>query len=114
MLASGRDGRIACRDAKNDLTCGHDQSCRIRARSGTEPVRLWIDGQPIIDNWTAHSVTSNVGTVTLNAGYHPIKLEYFEMTTTAVIKLFWKRPKDWRAKIIPQNFFVSEERYLPK
>ena len=53
-------------------------------------IRLWIDNQLIINNWTLHGVTENSGTVSLNSGQaHDIKLEYFEATGNATARLLW-------------------------
>lgn len=57
-------------------------------------VRLWIDGNLVIDNWTAHAPTLNTsGAVTFVAGRrYDIRLEYQELTAGAVIQLKWKVP----------------------
>ena len=53
-------------------------------------VRLWIDGQPIIDDWTDHQVAEDVGTANLVAGQlHTIRLDFHENLENAVIKLAW-------------------------
>src|SRR5262249_41141772 len=41
-------------------------------------VRLYVDGQLKIDQWTAHAPTTYTADVFLSAGNHEIKLEYFE------------------------------------
>jgi hypothetical protein len=52
--------------------------------------RLWVNGQLIIDDWTGHAPTENSGTITLTAGQnYEVKLEYYDSTFTAVIKLSW-------------------------
>lgn len=56
-------------------------------------VRLWVNGQPIIDNWPAHTATTNKGTIALNANQkYAIKLEYYDNTGTSQIKLLWSSP----------------------
>lgn len=59
-------------------------------------VRLWVNGVQIINNWTGHVITSDTsGAVSLTAGVkYPVVLEYFELSTDAVIQLFWKKPSD--------------------
>ena len=42
-------------------------------------VRLFVNGQRIIDNWTRHAETLNTGTVTLTAGQKAnVTMEFFE------------------------------------
>ncbi len=56
-------------------------------------VRLWIDGQQLINNWTRHSLTTNSGKITLAAGRrYDVRLEYFEHTGNASINLSWTAP----------------------
>jgi hypothetical protein len=66
-------------------------------------VRLWIDDQLIIENWTVHAPTENSATVTLQAGRkHNIRLDFFENAQGAVARLYWaspSRPKE----VIPQS-----------
>lgn len=56
-------------------------------------IRLWVNGNQIINNWTNHGPTENSATVALIAGQsYSIKLEYFENTGGAVAKLHWSSP----------------------
>jgi len=42
-------------------------------------VRLWVDGKLILENWTAHGDTENLGTIDLVAGqFYSIVLEYYQ------------------------------------
>ncbi|RYD82078.1 MAG: hypothetical protein EOP84_10005, partial [Verrucomicrobiaceae bacterium] len=42
-------------------------------------VRLSVDGQQVVDNWTDHSPTENSGTIALTAGQlYPLTMEYFQ------------------------------------
>jgi hypothetical protein len=55
-----------------------------------EGVRLWVNGQLIIDNWTPHSLATNSGTISLTAGtQYAIRVEYRELTGSATAKLSW-------------------------
>ncbi len=56
-------------------------------------VRLWVNGQLIIDNWTDHPPTGNQGTIYLVAGtQYEIELEYYEAGGGALISLQWQTP----------------------
>jgi alpha-tubulin suppressor-like RCC1 family protein len=53
-------------------------------------VRLWVNGQLLIDNWTLHGATENTATVALTAGTsYSIKMEYYENTGSATARLLW-------------------------
>jgi glucose/arabinose dehydrogenase len=53
-------------------------------------VRLRINGQSIIDNWTDHGPTENSGTIALAAGQPAdLVLEYYENSGGATISLSW-------------------------
>ena len=53
-------------------------------------VRLWVNGQLLIDNWTDHAPTENSGAITLSAGQrYDIRLEFYENGGGAVARLFW-------------------------
>jgi PKD repeat protein len=64
-------------------------------------VRLWVNGQKIVDNWTNHAATENGGTTTLQAGVkYTIVMEYYENQYDATAQLLWSSPS--RSKqIIP-------------
>jgi glucose/arabinose dehydrogenase len=56
-------------------------------------VRLWVNGNQVINNWTNHGPTENTATVALVAGQtYTIKLEYFENGGGAVARLHWSSP----------------------
>lgn len=64
-------------------------------------VRLWVNGQKVIDNWTQHAAVENSGTVTLAAGQkYAIKLEYYEASGSAVAQLSWSSSSQAK-QIIP-------------
>ncbi len=66
-------------------------------------VRLWINGQRVIDNWTLHGPTENSGTITLAAGQkYDVKMEFYENTGGAVAKLAWSSPSQTK-ETIPQS-----------
>jgi len=66
-------------------------------------VRLWVGGKQLVDNWTPHGTTEDWGTVTLEAGRrYDVKLEYFQASGGAVIRLLWSSPSEPRAAV-PSN-----------
>lgn len=50
-------------------------------------VRVFVDGQRVIDNWTVHGITMDVATVPLAAGPHTVRMEYFEAGGEALAQL---------------------------
>lgn len=53
-------------------------------------VRVWVNNQLIIDNWTDHGVTENSGQIALAAGdFYPIRVEYYDSRWDATIMLKW-------------------------
>lgn len=55
--------------------------------SSDDGVRLYIDNVRVINNWTYHSWTDDIGAKKLAAGNHVIKMEYFEYGGGAIAKL---------------------------
>jgi beta-glucosidase len=69
---------------------------------GNDGYRLYLDGRLIIDNWRKQSYGTRFANVTLRPGTtHALKLEYFESTGNARVKLVWDAgvSNDWSAKI---------------
>ncbi|MDE3091611.1 MAG: hypothetical protein KGJ80_19750, partial [Chloroflexota bacterium] len=52
-------------------------------------VRLWIDNRLVIDQWHDATPTSYSGDVTLGAGNHFVKMEYYQHSGTASAMLTW-------------------------
>lgn len=78
-----------------------------------ERVRLYVNGQLIIDNFEDHTLTEDSASITLEAGQkYDIKIEYVENTGEAAIKLLWSstsQPKE----VIPQNVLYPNPDALP-
>lgn len=69
-------------------------------------VRLWVDGKLMVDNWTDHGVTEDIGMITLDPNQlYDIKLEYYENTQGAVMQLRWSGPGVLPEIIPAQNLF---------
>ena len=71
--------------------------------TSNDGVRLWVNNQLLIDNWTAHSAKQNSGTIALQAGqWYTIKLEYYDGTGISVITLSYSSPSTPK-QIIPSD-----------
>jgi len=66
-------------------------------------VRLWVNNQQIVTNWTDHAPTENSGTIALTAGrWYEVKMEYYENGGGATAKLSWSSPSRPK-EIVPQS-----------
>jgi Ca2+-binding RTX toxin-like protein len=66
-------------------------------------VRLWVNDQLIVNNWTDHAATQNQGSLSLSAGQkYNIRMEYYEKGGGAVAQLSWSRPGQAK-QIIPTS-----------
>jgi len=65
-------------------------------------IRLLVDGQLLVENWTNHANTENKGTIDLVAGNtYSFVMEYYEDGGGAVAQLRWSSPRTPK-QIIPQ------------
>ena len=77
-------------------------------------VRLWVNGQQLINNWTDHGPMENSGTITLVAGQkYDVKMEYYENAGGAVAKLSWASPSTAKQIIPTTQLFPSTPGALP-
>jgi len=67
--------------------------------------KLWIDGQPVVDDDNLHSLRIRTGTVYLKKGAHAFKVEFFERDQGKGVEAEWQPPGGKRA-IIPAGQFV--------
>lgn len=58
-------------------------------------IRLFLDNNPIIDEWRDQAPTNYIKSVDIPAGLHEIKVEYYENSGGAVAKTSWN-------KVLPQ------------
>jgi hypothetical protein len=66
-------------------------------------IRLWVNGQLIIDHWAPQSPTAWSGSVPLQAGLlYSIEMDYFQAQGGAVAQLSWSSPSTVQV-IVPQS-----------
>lgn len=76
--------------------------------SSDDGVRLWVNNQLLIDNWTDHGVTNNSGTINLTASnYYDVRMEFYENGGSAVAKLLWSYPGQAQQVIPSGNLSVN-------
>ena len=70
-------------------------------------VRLWVNGQQIINNWSDHAPKEDSGTVALTAGQrYDIRMEFYEGDGTATARLLWSSASVPKA-VIPTSRLYS-------
>jgi len=73
--------------------------------STDDGVRLWVDGQQLIDAWVDQGTTEYRGTIDLIAGNtYNVVMEYYENTGGATAQLRWSSPSTPK-DLIPQAAF---------
>lgn len=57
-------------------------------------IRVWINGQLVVDDWIAHSSRERAGVpITLTAGQrYSLRVDFYETTKSAVARLLWSYP----------------------
>jgi len=73
-------------------------------------VRLWVDGQLIIDNWRDKIETEISSTMQLTGGEkYSIVMEYYEYIGEAAAKLMWSSASEPKGVIPKSNLFNSSD-----
>jgi hypothetical protein len=71
-------------------------------------VRLTVNGETVVDNYTDHAPTDNSGVITLQAGErYDIQLEFYENGGGAEIRLYWQYPGLTQRQIVPSNRLLN-------
>jgi autotransporter-associated beta strand protein len=67
-------------------------------------VRLWVNGQLLIDAWTSQSsVVTNIGSLTLNAQQlYNLRMDYAQGVSNGLVQLLWSSPST-ALSVIPQT-----------
>jgi glucose/arabinose dehydrogenase len=72
-------------------------------------VRLWVNGQLLVDNWTIHSPVENTGTIALVAGQkYSFRMEYYDNTGGATAQLMWSSPSTPEEPIPKTQFYPHQ------
>ena len=71
-------------------------------------VRLWVNGQLIINQWVDQGPTAHAGTIALVSGQKvTIKMEYYENGGGAVAQLLWSSANQ-PEEVVPQRFLFPQ------
>lgn len=90
-----------------------DQGTYLFKAYTDDGVRLWVDGQVLIDQWRDQSVVLNQQQATLSAGFHSLRMEYYDNIGNAVAMLWWERLSgptavSWRAEYYNNPWLVGD------
>ncbi len=87
---------------QGEIEAEYSQTYTFRT-TANDGVRLWVNGQLLIDHWTDHAVRQNQGKITLQAGeQYSIEMDYYEDSGRSVAKLSWSSPGH-QNQIIPSS-----------
>jgi hypothetical protein len=100
------DGEIAY-DLSNQVSARWTADLKITdadtytfVTNSDDGVRLWLDGERIINNWTDHGPTFDTSApMYLVPGLYSLQMEWYENTGGAVAQLFWQTPDRQRSII---------------
>jgi glucose/arabinose dehydrogenase len=71
-------------------------------------VRLWVNGQQLVNNWTDHGSTENSGTIALTGGQrYDIRMEFYENLGQAVARLSWSSASIAKAVVPTARLYPS-------
>ncbi|HYE98973.1 MAG TPA: PA14 domain-containing protein [Planctomycetota bacterium] len=76
--------------------------------SSDDGSKLWVHDKVVIDNSGAHAMDEDSGSVELKAGYHPIKVVYFENKEVEGVRLAWEYEGQEKQVVPPSAFFHDE------
>lgn len=78
---------------------------RLTSDDGSE---LVIDDQQVIDHDGLHGPTAKDGSITLTAGVHALRVNYFEATNGERLTLQWQKPGDTSFSVVPNTVLSTE------
>jgi hypothetical protein len=77
----------------------------LRADDG---LRLWVNGQLLVDQWKDQGTTEYAGSIALTAGQkYDIRVDYYDNSLSAVAQLSWSSATTPK-QIIPQAQLYSQ------
>ena len=88
----------------------YSQTYTFRATTD-DGVRLWVNGQKLIDKWVKRVATTDAASISLQAGQrYALVMEYYENTGSAVAKLEWSSASQPR-QVVPATSLGTTKVY---
>ena len=94
---------VDCFSVRWTTTTHFDQGSYTFSVTVDDGVRVWVDGDLIIDQWKVQSPTTYSAQKQLSAGKHVVQMAYFENTGSALAKLWWRQDATCPAPCPPVN-----------
>lgn len=91
--------------ANLDVPADGNYEFRLTSDDGS---RLVIDDAEVIDHDGLHEATPKEGTVALTAGFHDLRVEYFDNTNDNILKLEWRTPGTADFVVVPSSVLSTE------
>lgn len=82
-----------------------DHVFRLTSDDGS---KLTIDDALVVDHGGLHGNTSKEGTVSLTAGVHALRVDYFEAGNGQELKLEWRKPGAATFEIVPSSVLSTD------
>jgi hypothetical protein len=101
VLAYGRSDRVGFISSRTVDMASGKWTFTVVSDDG---VRLYLDDQLVIDGWKVQPPTEYSWSGQLSAGKHPIKIEYYENSYGAVMKLGWTMLGGSKTYPIPSSY----------
>lgn len=73
-------------------------------------VRVFVDDEKVLEDWTSHAAAESKGTITLTAGAHALRVEYFQDTGPARLSVEWQPPGAARGPLPTDALTPATER----
>ncbi len=72
-------------------------------------IRLWIDRQLIVDDWSDHPLREASGRINLNAGQrYVIQVEYYEADGGAIAEIYWSSASQAKEIIPGEQLYLGD------
>ncbi|HEX2131074.1 MAG TPA: family 16 glycoside hydrolase [Actinophytocola sp.] len=91
--------------ANLDVPADGTYAFRLTSDDGS---RLYIDDQLVIDHDGLHGAEPKDGAVTLSAGHHSLRIEFFEAGGGQVLQLAWRTPGAADFVVVPNSVLSTE------
>ena len=96
---------------------------KVRANAGgaymfftvsDDAVRLYVNGQMLVNNWIPHPLTENSNSITLAAGhYYDLMMEYYNASNAGTAVLLWQPPGETKGAIPSANLTPHQNNNPP-
>jgi len=81
----------------------------LRTDDGSE---LWVDDLSIVTNYGSHGMVEKTGSISLNAGLHDFRIEFFQGGGPHGLQFSWEGPNHPKTYVPSSAFYVSGD-YIP-